>query len=149
MIKKLTVVLFFSCLILIGAIKLPSSRFGTFNSYMRNFVEAGRSVGVDVDLSGVNIMFLWELPHDAAGLCHTSTKTVVILKPYWDKINESERETLIFHELGHCVLGKDHNNLVNLDGHPRSIMYFSNVIGEDELDYMARRPQYINELFGK
>ena|SRR5438105_1597512 len=146
--KKFFIILLSVCLLGIGAIKLPSNRFGVFSPYVNRFIQAGQSVGVDVDMTAISITFLEELPHDAAGICHMATKTVVILEPYWNSINDSEKETLIFHELGHCVLGRQHENNA-LGGYPHSIMYFANTIGEDQIYYKAHRQEYINELFGK
>lgn len=69
---------------------------------------------------------------------------------------QSELETLLFHEMGHCILGRDHDNGVLPKGYPRSIMYATGVHmytacgydingGPEDLTY--RRDYYLDELF--
>lgn len=42
----------------------------------------------------------------------------------WNNSIESAREEIIFHELGHCILGRDHdNNMIKEYSVPKSIMY--------------------------
>ena len=37
-------------------------------------------------------------------------REVSIVREYWNKLNHLQKEQLIFHELGHCVLDLDHNS---------------------------------------
>jgi len=47
---------------------------------------------------------------------------IIVDEPYWNRSNEKEKEYLIFHELGHCVLGRSHNNTKTNNGVCNSIM---------------------------
>lgn len=47
---------------------------------------------------------------------------VIISKQYWDKYDETSRTLLVFHELGHCLLGLSHDMAV-INGEPESIMW--------------------------
>lgn len=70
--------------------------------------------------------------------------------------NDTELQTLIFHELGHCVLGRDHDNSLLKNGDPKSIMTENNLgiyspcvypIGGTPCDNSFKRSYYIDELF--
>ena len=62
---------------------------------------------------------------------------------YWNEASDTEKEVLLFHEMGHCVLNKEHNETVLTDFNmPKSIMYpyvFNN-------PYSRYRDYYVNEL---
>jgi hypothetical protein len=86
--------------------------------------------------------FVDELPEDAVGLCYTrklADQTLVaevsLLRSAWDSYGPGLRKTLVFHELGHCVLGLEHDEAVGEAG-PESIMFpsvFDMQEREDEL----------------
>lgn len=72
----------------------------------------------------------------------------------WNCIDELEN--LIFHELGHCVLGRQHDNTEMPKGDPRSIMVSNNIqlysscayaINGEPVNYYLRRGYYLDELF--
>jgi hypothetical protein len=59
-------------------------------------------------------------------LFKSDDRTVLIDPDYWATYDEPTREELIFHELGHCVMGLQHNcSLIHEGGttKPESIMY--------------------------
>jgi hypothetical protein len=59
-------------------------------------------------------------------------------------MEDADREELIFHEMGHCVLGRAHKSIKTAEGIPASIMHpyrISNSV------YKEYRDQYLNELF--
>lgn len=73
---------------------------------------------------------------------------VYIDKDHWNKITETQREQLMFHELGHCVLKLNHDNRVfpDLDiAHPKhlSIMYHEQMPDDQ---YVENWEYYIDEL---
>jgi hypothetical protein len=48
---------------------------------------------------------------DASAICHINNKrqaTISVDKTRWDKLCENQKRALMFHEFGHCVLGRDH-----------------------------------------
>ena len=64
------------------------------------------------------------LSGDNIGLCMRWTdgyRQILIDKEYWDNSNESLRVSLVFHELGHCDLNREHSS------DPNSIMYEYNI----------------------
>lgn len=72
---------------------------------------------------------------------------IVVLESWWLHSTEIEREIVVFHELGHCVLQRDHSTVM-IDfaqrSVPESIMY--PIILTPAL-YRARRLDYLLELF--
>lgn len=51
------------------------------------------------------------LKNDQIGLCYTypySKREVFIDEFYWNSATEKEKRQLVFHELTHCILDKDH-----------------------------------------
>ena len=83
------------------------------------------------------------------GYCQKGGKSplIVINLNFWNKpwFSEADKEQLIFHELGHCILNREHLNDTDSGGNPLSIMnyyHFSNL--QYENDYSS----YIQELFG-
>lgn len=76
---------------------------------------------------------------------------VTFKKDYWEKASKLEQELLVFHELGHCVLFKDHNDDTFFDEHfnshiPVSIMS-SYIMWEAYYKYY--RETYLQELFSR
>jgi len=71
-------------------------------------------------------------------------------RDWWGRSSELAKELLIFHELGHCILSKKHNNNRVKDEiypefeRPESIMN-EYVIAEEW--YQAYKEKYIKELF--
>jgi hypothetical protein len=63
---------------------------------------------------------------------------------YWGDDTELEREQLMLHELGHCILLRPHRNDEFDDGTPKSIMYWRLM---SERVYLQKYDYYIKELF--
>jgi len=69
--------------------------------------------------------------------------------------NSRQLETLIFHEMGHCILGREHDQTLLPNGDPKSIMYPDDItlyapcsypIG-DSCNQLYKRDYYLDELF--
>lgn len=66
---------------------------------------------------------------------------------YWEDADEGERESLIMHEFGHCVLQRDHDDAwITMGGQriPRSVM--NSYVFSGSL-YLAFKDYYMKELF--
>lgn len=119
-----------------------------FESYVRDFSAAGN---VHID----NLVIKLEAPsHNKPapgkiliGECvASSTPTVNIDPVYWKNANPGDKAELVWHELGHCVLGRTHNDAKLPSGKPASIMnsdHFDAQIIVDDVVY------YRDELFGQ
>lgn len=71
------------------------------------------------------------------------TSTITIDGEYWDLAADFERESLMYHELGHCLLRRAHTSERDEDGCPSSIMYPTNSVN---YCYEQKREQYLTEL---
>lgn len=85
---------------------------------------------------------------NAIGYCiiSGSSRIVIINRGYWNVASEIERELLIFHELGHCILNMEHDETVRPDGTPASIMYPSST-PDIIWSYRISRDAYMDQLF--
>jgi hypothetical protein len=129
-------------LFIFGCGKAPIQIDPAFNKYVASF-EATYNVKVQV-----NITFKAQ-PEPRVGVCYTQNgvgKLINIDPVYWSQIDEEGKELLMYHEFGHCVLGRSHrSDYMNMDGDyvPASIMnpyMFSSYM------YSKHRKHYENEL---
>lgn len=78
-----------------------------FIKYVNSFEkEYGKSIG-DVSMDFV------DQPSNIVGLCKKwgyTYRQVEVDKTYWKQATEEERMGLVFHELGHCVLDREHKS---------------------------------------
>lgn len=80
----------------------------------------------------------------AVGVCRRYYREILISREYWERSNDMSREMLVFHELGHCILLRDHRDDNDGWGHPNSLMRWKMF---DSWIYEANREYYIEELF--
>lgn len=91
-----------------------------FQNYVDLFEqEIDKEVRIDI---GYN-----KLDYPTVGVCIKYTngyKEIQIDPDAWLEYDEYYREELIFHELGHCILDREHDNSV-IEGYriPKSVMY--------------------------
>lgn len=110
-----------------------------FQEYVKSF-EAAAEVTVWSD-----IQFSDELTQSNAGRCNLSSKAIVINRAEWQKWPVTFREQIMFHELGHCVLGRvAHVESVKSDSNPVSIMHPS--FGVIPKYWKTNRAAYLKEL---
>jgi hypothetical protein len=110
-----------------------------FMPYLVQFDGDSAIYGVPAVQDHISVQF-GEVLAGEIGLCHPGT---LIAAPYitidkfqWDQLIDSERAALIYHELGHCVLGQSHRG--------RSIMQ-SPILSGNTFD--TSRKEYVQELF--
>lgn len=94
-------------------------------SFYEEFVNEARLRGISVDVGQVegHIEFLRQ--SGVVGQCQRNTdddNVIIIDKLYWKDITPLEKEMVVFHELGHCVLNRGHINDVNKEDFCISIM---------------------------
>lgn len=111
-----------------------------FQNYVNLFEqETNEKVTINIDYN--------KLEYPVVGVCITYTngyKEIQVDRDGWIEFDENYREELILHELGHCILGRDHdNNLISSSLRtPKSIMYpyiFGNA-------YSRYKNYYLDEL---
>jgi hypothetical protein len=80
------------------------------------------------------------------GLCTRGrgTPTITINEASWKALDEEEKEILLFHEMGHCILELTHNNAQAGDRKWASLML---QWPQRISDYGSRKEGYLKELF--
>ena len=116
--------------------------------FFDKFQEEGTARGKILDMKTVSGV-LGDLPSvNVLGRCEQSTLngTVTIDQAFWDKASYYEKEYVLFHELGHCVLDRRHLEDQRADGTCVSIMQSGT--GGCRMSYNAQtRSAYLDELF--
>ncbi len=129
--------------------EFPSVDVGLW-PYFQRFEEEALKRNIKVDLHEANITgYITDISnYKIRGQCSNSdnSRQVTIDKPYWNTASELEKEFLVFHELGHCYLGRLHDESMDSKGNCLSIMRSGT--GECKDIYTtATRKMLINELF--
>ena len=120
-----------------------------FVPYLNAFIQQAHENGRWVDDSRLSIEMSDSMPApQILGYCQVfdETQLVVISRAWWNStgFTVSDREELIFHELGHCLLGLVHVNTLTIDGIPTTIMNAHHFAGGL---YAVNREAYIAEEF--
>jgi len=111
-----------------------------FEPYVELFLDYANIPSINVD------MYFNNQSGNVIGVCKTrgNEKKIEIDGVWWYSASELDREILIFHELGHCVLGQGHRNYTLSDGCRGSVMdeyHIGAYCYEKHYDY------YLEELF--
>jgi hypothetical protein len=115
-----------------------------------NFIKQGQSMGMDLSDHSITMNFLPELESKEPGttilgVCTYLKDHVVINRSAWDKMTIDRKEALINHELGHCILERGHENLIDSEtGKELSLM---NAYLLKSKDFKRKYDYYIRELF--
>ncbi len=123
-----------------------------FQPYVDRFVEEGAMRGYTIDFSQSPISIRYQRVEDDTrhGSCR-GNHTIEINRDAWADMSDNEREGLIFHELGHCTLGRQaHRNDLFANGEWKSRMRGDPLPkGRSQvINYSGvRRTYYIDELF--
>lgn len=120
--------------------------------FVGHFEQYGRSELNDPSFRVGNIPLNFGTPsnssHDGVCLIYSDgTKEIIIRKSWWDNANQMSRKVMVFHELGHCRLGRKHNDetyMVKNTTYKASIM---NPVIPNSYDYGMYRDGYIKELY--
>ena len=131
----------------------------SFADYLQRFESEASARGRTFDLkaNGLIIEFA-NLKDNTAGLTHYEDPIrIEIDKTYWNDISNSAgadlmKEDLLFHELGHGLLKRDHLNTTLDNGDWKSIMCGGDKVGDRSWNinyHGTRRAYYLEELFNE
>lgn len=119
-----------------------------FQKYVEMFLAEGAKRGRKLHANNVIIKFN-PAPNEASQ-CQPGN-IILINEGAWKRSNELIKEATIFHEMGHCILGLNHNNCFLPDATSESIMVGGG--GTCITDYLfapyggMRRAYYLDQLF--
>ena len=129
--------------------------------YLKSFREEASKRTNSVSTANLIITFGTAQSEDVCGQClleNGKTPRITLNNDSfcWQQASQYERECLVFHELGHCLLKRTHLTDKFPNGAFKSLMNPDNVgvyatchypIGGEECDKRPRRDYYIDELF--
>jgi len=118
-----------------------------FNKFEQEAYEQGFSI--DLAAQGINYKFEDIEQEFVAGMCTYNShepNQITIDREFWQKASNSLREMVIFHELGHCALGRDHREGHDADGFCISIMRSGDGSCRDGYNSQTKT-YYMSELF--
>lgn len=106
--------------------------------YIKRFYKDAHRINPSIRAYYVPISFIDTNDDVVIGTCYQihPVNYITISRSYWLESTDTERELLIYHELGHCVLGKHHSSY----GIMRAYLMSPGV-------YEARRETYLRNLF--
>ncbi|MEM9547247.1 MAG: hypothetical protein AAGA77_14805 [Bacteroidota bacterium] len=133
----------------------PDIRFSNVDPQLRPYysafeAEANRR-GFDYDLTELNILGKIEEIHqeNVAGSCMFGRfidNEVTIDQTFWNRSSPIFKEFVVFHELGHCVLLRGHDESADAQGRCLSIMRSGTLDCRDAYS-LQNRDFYLDELF--
>lgn len=134
-----------------------------FQDLVDSFSLEAAKRGVEVSLDNLILTYDSDLENWKCGQCNSLSslnqeqKVVMINQKNICWQNPQEKELLIFHELGHCLLGRLHVSDTLPNGDARSLMVAGDlglyapcryVFGDvDDCNFIHKRSYYIDELF--
>lgn len=131
-------------------ISYPLADEGLWEAFA-NFEEEAALRGLQFDLTELQVSArIVEIGEQhVAGQCTYSNfepNRIIIDREFWDAASTLSREMVVFHELGHCVLLRGHDESTSGDGFCLSIMRSGTLNCRDAYS-VQNREYYLNELF--
>lgn len=119
--------------------------------YFNRYEQEAETRGLQVDLIAAEITGIIEELSDenVAGQCNYSSQApnhVIVDESFWNDAPDRIREFVVFHELGHCDLLRDHREGSNPNGTCISIMRSGLEDCDDNYNQFTR-DTYLDELF--
>ncbi len=119
--------------------------------YFEIFQKEAGIRGFDVDYEAARIEGLLQDIPDASiqGQCFRNEekpRKVIIDINFWNNADELDKQFIVFHELGHCFLNRDHLDTTRPDGLCTSIMHSNPGACNFQLTELTREG-YLDELF--
>jgi hypothetical protein len=138
MLKYLFLFLLFSC-----------SSWNKFSNHFANkevigisqrFINEAKLRKKEVNLSKIKIRFA---DFKIGGVCNRKTNTITLDYKQWFRMDILRKEYLVFHELAHCSLNKDHD----MDNCKSVTSYLCKNFPDDFDSYLANRKNLLDKIF--
>ncbi len=124
----------------------------TFEEYVRAFEESAAQELNNLDYKVGDIPINFGTPQEAKfdGVCYIyedGTKEIIIRQSFWNSAGAIQKRVLIFHELGHCALGRSHDD--ETITHSGTVYKTSMMNSEipSSMHYLSAEAEYLLELF--
>jgi len=106
-------------------------------AYETVFHKEARERGWDAYPTTLEVKYEFIEGFSTEARCGFGDNTVTIDAETWEKASDTHREVLVFHELGHCLLMRNHRNECSL----------MNKDLVSDSDFIANRERLLDELF--
>lgn len=131
-----------------------------FQPYLESFKAEAKAHGKEVDIEHINVVTA-ELRLTTSGTrayCYVApmqNPTIYIDSWWWEtppedtqELSEAVRTMIIFHELGHCLLGRVHNDgYIKKEGEEARHISIMHSNTAEPKDFIKYRDEYLTELF--
>lgn len=142
-----------NCILLTNCAKESGQTFiePELEFYFDSFVHEAAEYGKEIDLSSLDLSAYVEdiEVNGTIGQCISysdGSKEVVIDERNWNRLGDLEKEYVVFHELGHCILERSHSNAVDENGICESIMQSGEGLCQNHYS-LSNRSDLLEELF--
>lgn len=118
-----------------------------YKKYVDLFEQESRNVGHPTTVGRLSITSVFTLGGYRLAQCRMYNfpyPSIQVSLYWWEKLNETEKEMCLLHEIGHCRLKRMHLDDLYSDGRHKSIM---NAEMFEAKVYLDHREEYIRELF--
>lgn len=126
-----------------------------FNEYIADFAQYGKlytgknyeNPRLDLGFGDLSSIPTSEPNTEVVGVCYWSMlrPLIIVDNTFWLNADQFEREILLYHELGHCLLNRGHKeDMIENEGRPESIMY---PLVISSYQYRSHKNAYMSELF--
>ena len=148
---KTILLLFILCIIVSCSKQNDSEISEELQIHFDSFASEALTYGIEIDFKDVDIDGYIENIEERGtlGQCKSysdGSKKVIIDQPFWNQAAYDQREYIVFHELGHCVLDREHNDQEDENGNCLSIMQSGNNACMSGYS-SENRTQLLSELF--
>lgn len=118
--------------------------------YFDSFEFEAEQRGIEIDLFEAEVQGFMQSIDDrgVVGQCieNSDGKSIVIDLERWQRLDQLEKEFIVFHELGHCYLGRPHIDTKDNKGECLSMMHSSTTVCDIQYNSVTRAA-YLDELF--
>lgn len=149
-------VMYGSCISCQTIVHTPVLQLNSFASYIYSFEADSAAIGQPTQVLDLVVQFNSGIETDnLAGECvygnYYTTPVININPVYWNNATAVQREILMYHELGHCILWiYYHRNGFTSMGMPVSIMNYtmnSWISPQAQSFYSSNKAAYMSELY--
>ena len=120
-----------------------------FEPYVTRFISLSQKTNRPMNSANVGIQFDDNMDSQTLGICSYGSMEIRINSKLWKKLSPSSKEMLIFHELGHCILKRDHIEKSVRSSDAGDTIQISIMASRDfrSIIYERNYEIYISELF--
>jgi hypothetical protein len=139
--------LFATCLLIASCDDSESESYQDplLKEYINRFVDEGKLRGRVISVKKLTAKFE-VIANNMCSYGRFGVTKIGVMRSCWDNLSELAKELLMFHELGHAMLGRDDLTDLLPNGDPKSIMTPDPTVVYNEIT-TKKREYYLDELF--